>query len=403
MDSHRRFGLLIALSLTVSRVGLADDPPPIVLQPPVEVLEAPPPIESPDVRQVVPTPGIQLPEVSDTAVFNALRWLKAQQRADGSWSFDHVGRGAEPGEIKNSPTGATGLALLAFLGAGQTHIAGEYRQTVYDGLLYLVKQADSKDGAADFGTGDGRMRTLSHAWATLALCETHALTWSRFPEADQDVDGPRQRRLRALLTLFSHKNRDAAQLGVNFLLKHQAETGGWRSLPDNGPDVDATVAAVLALHSARLAGLEVPAEALGKTEQFLDSLAIDDGRRYRHSAKGEATDRSTAAGLLCRKLLDPKAAAILQDEMDPSAADPVGRLLGTHLLHLHGGGAWETWNRKLRSQVVMAQRTTGAASGSWPATGDDAEAGGDLMQTCLSILTLEVYYRHLPIYRRAAK
>ena len=39
--------------------------------------------------------------------------------------------------------------------------------------------------------------------------------------------------------------------------------------------------------------------------------------------------------------------------------------------------------------------------GSWSPQGDSiSAAGGRMMSTSLALLTLEVYYRHLPLYRR---
>lgn len=64
----------------------------------------------------------------------------------------------------------------------------------------------------------------------------------------------------------------------------------------------------------------------------------------------------------------------------------------------------DRWNAALRDQIVSNQAKNGKLSGSWHPSkpqGDDheyGEAGGRLYVTCLSILTLEVYYRHLPLY-----
>jgi hypothetical protein len=52
---------------------------------------------------------------------------------------------------------------------------------------------------------------------------------------------------------------------------------------------------------------------------------------------------------------------------------------------------------------VKSQERTGAATGSWkPVGGADHgdAAGGRHYRTCMSIMTLEVYYRHLPLYQR---
>ena len=44
----------------------------------------------------------------------------------------------------------------------------------------------------------------------------------------------------------------------------------------------------------------------------------------------------------------------------------------------------------------------GHQSGSWYFDHDWSSRGGRLYDTALSILTLEVYYRHLPLYRDSA-
>ena len=96
---------------------------------------------------------------SELAVVRGLRWLMAHQRhggsTDGSWNFDHhksicQGQCADPG-TEGSSTGATALALLPFLGAGHTHLEGEYRDTVRRGLYYLTGRAivSTDDNATD--------------------------------------------------------------------------------------------------------------------------------------------------------------------------------------------------------------------------------------------------------------
>jgi hypothetical protein len=74
-------------------------------------------------------------------------------------------------------------------------------------------------------------------------------------------------------------------------------------------------------------------------------------------------------------------------------------------MHHMEGEAWATWNAALRDAIVGNQVRAGKMAGSWHPTkprGADheyAEAGGRLYLTCLCILTLEVYYRHMPLYR----
>ena len=71
----------------------------------------------------------------------------------------------------------------------------------------------------------------------------------------------------------------------------------------------------------------------------------------------------------------------------------------TIALHHYGGTEWEQWNTTMRDQLVATQVMDGPAAGSWQVTDPHGGSGGQIYQTCLSVLTLEVYYRYLPLYR----
>ena len=76
----------------------------------------------------------------------------------------------------------------------------------------------------------------------------------------------------------------------------------------------------------------------------------------------------------------------------------------TQLLHNMQNKAWKQWNVKVRDGLVAMQVTgDGCDRGSWspvlPVPDRWGLRGGRLFQTSLSILTLEVYYRFLPLYR----
>ena len=76
---------------------------------------------------------------------------------------------------------------------------------------------------------------------------------------------------------------------------------------------------------------------------------------------------------------------------------------GTQVMHNQPGPEWDSWNRKMRRILVDTQCTTDCAAGSWdpqkPSPDPWAGQGGRLMTTSLAALTLEVYYRHLPLYQ----
>jgi hypothetical protein len=75
----------------------------------------------------------------------------------------------------------------------------------------------------------------------------------------------------------------------------------------------------------------------------------------------------------------------------------------TQVMHNQPGYEWDTWNRKMRRILIDTQKKDGSASGSWdpvePSKDLWGEIGGRLMITSLSALTLEVYYRYLPLYK----
>ncbi len=76
----------------------------------------------------------------------------------------------------------------------------------------------------------------------------------------------------------------------------------------------------------------------------------------------------------------------------------------TQLLHNMKGDKWERWNLKIREGLISMQvKDSSCAQGSWdpflPQPDLWGRMAGRLYLTSLSILTLEVYYRYLPIYR----
>ncbi len=78
----------------------------------------------------------------------------------------------------------------------------------------------------------------------------------------------------------------------------------------------------------------------------------------------------------------------------------------TQLLHNLKNQDWERWNLRVREELIKTQvKDETCASGSWdpshPSPDHWGEIAGRLFETSLSVLTLEVYYRYLPLYRTA--
>ena len=335
---------------------------------------------------------------SEDAVGKGLSWLTRQQQSDGHWEL-HKGYD-DPGRASlKTDTGATALALLCYLGAGFTHQEGKHQEVVRKGLSWLRKVQKPNGNLHDWEEQGRQTAFYAHGQGTMALCEAYALTHDR-----------------AL--------REPARKALQYIYDSQNEHGGWQYQPGAVGDLSVTGWQMMAMQSARMAGMDVPEEVLVRTSQFLNSVASQGGSRYRYKASDSESSSSaamTAEGLLCRQYLGwPKdhppltagVAWLLEDQNLPQWK--AGRrnvyfwYYATQVMHHMEGEEWERWNGSLRDQIVSNQVKAGRMAGSWhpslPA-GDDheyGESGGRLYVTCLSILTLEVYYRHLPLYRDKA-
>jgi len=171
---------------------------------------------------------------------------------------------------------------------------------------------------------------------------------------------------------------------------------------------------IMGLQSGRMAGLEVPSEALNLTERFLDRIAMEGGSRYPYQEGRSPTTTMTAEALLCRQYLgwprDDKrlmdgAKWITQDEHLISFnrnRNVYYWYYATQVCHHLEGEYWKMWNSVMRQALPEQQGKAGKEAGSWepdrPSQDEWAPHGGRLYVTCLSIYMLEVYYRHMPLY-----
>jgi len=340
-------------------------------------------------------------EESETAVGRGLAWLSRVQKKDGSWSFDNGGDKAA----------ATGMGLLPFLAAGQTHKGtskdnNTYKDTVTAAIAALLKMQKSDGSFSD--------NTYANAIATVALCEAFGMTGDK-----------------ALLL-------KPCQLAIDKIQKGQGANGSWGYKYGDEGDTSIVGWQVQALHSAKLCKeLKVDPKALERAMKFLDTVAskppkVTDGTGkvtfagasslsafgYRNPGPRPAL---TAVGLLCRYYLNgwgPNSPG-LRDGVDylvaehppkeyPAAEkkfDMYYYYYATQVAHFREGETWaKDWNPKMRDMLIAKQvkePNKPAVDGSWDRDeywiGDSC---GRLGTTAMAILTLEVYYRHLPLYNR---
>jgi len=327
----------------------------------------------------------------DRAVGAALNWIARHQSRDGSWGLADYRRQCKdpsctgPGTYAGRAAG-TALALLPFLAAGQTHeTKGPYRKNVYEGLYFLMRnQARSGDLS-----GASPPQMYVHGLATIVLCEAYGLTHSKMigKSAQQ-----------AILFIQSAQN---------------SSTGGWRYTPGEPGDTSVVGWQVMALKSAQMAGLQVDPKVLDGAHRFLKSCSKGNGGLFSYTPENQPTPSMTSVGLLClqyggMRRTDPQMAEgvslLLRNMPDSGGRNLYYWYYATQVMHNIGGPDWDNWNRRMRKVLVDSQcKEDNCAHGSWdpdkPSRDAWAEAGGRLMVTSLATLTLEVYYRYLPLYK----
>lgn len=327
---------------------------------------------------------------TEQAVANALKWLAENQSKDGRWNPRKLGGGREDrvlghdreGAGSDADSGITSLAVLAFLANGHTHLEGPYQNVVQNALEYIVSQQDTDGNLA--GGAKLFARMYCHSMSLLAISEAHAMT------GDRRLAVPVQR-------------------GVNFSLKAQnSRDGGWRYQPGDEGDMSQFGWQVLALHSAEVGGIDVPQSSKDNMVRFLDACCISPNKGVAAYRPGQGPNTTmTAEALVCRNLLGQRLSRLTVQE----AHQRIGRSLptpervnmyywyyGTLAMFVSGGDAWEQWNQQMKHTLLTLQTTSGVNAGSWEPNGLWAGYGGRAYSTAMGALTLEVYYRYLPVY-----
>jgi hypothetical protein len=324
---------------------------------------------------------------SEEAVDRALQWLAAHQHPDGHWDIDGFHSNCPPGSVcsgagsqNRDDCAITGLVLLAFLGAGNTHWEGKYSSNVLSGLNWLISQEKS-DGDL---RATGRM--YSQGIASLALSEALAMSGDT-------------------------KLRDPVQRAVGFIIAAQnTSTGGWRYLPGQYGDTSIFGWQLMALKSASLSGIEVPETTWQRARHWL--TLVGSGRSQGLAAyqpTERPTPAMTAEALVCRVFLgDPPDHPALREAADYlmqytphwSRLNLYYWYYGTLATFQMGGAYWQTWNSSMRDALIEHQSRQGHAAGSWdpnPTLDPWGKEGGRVYSTALATLCLEVYYRFLPV------
>jgi hypothetical protein len=330
-------------------------------------------------------------EASEAAVELGLRWLAAHQSDDGRWSTGQFVSKCPTGDPCGTfhtkggyDSGVTGLALLAFLGAGYTHREGAHQETVSRVIEWLKARQDSRGFFFDSSVPKAQGGMYGHGVCMFALGEACAMT------GDESLKPILERAVKAT---------EAAQ----------QPGGGWYYTADprdRGTEFTLSVWQIMGLMAAKKAGVPVGEATISRAKDFVrTSTDLSGGVFYTHQSA--ITAGSTGAGAFARCMLGmtdggwvEKGLAYMdrQPDLQPSLQrqQQWEYLYSWYYRTLAGfqlqGRQWRDWNRTLRPFLVSTQHTIGHPAGSWSKI--DYANAGTVYSTSMCILMLETYYRY---------
>lgn len=349
---------------------------------------------------------------TEDAVMAALLWLARHQNPDGSWSAqkhtDRCNQGAFKGVCApatgaaNFDVGLTGLSLLAFLGAGYSHLSKDVVQgyhfgnVVRNGLQFLMRV---QEASGRVGPDDAPKYMYNHLIGAFALSEAFSLTSSPLI-------------------------KDSAQRAVDYAVQAQNPGKAWRySFQSGDNDSSVTGWGLQLLKSAELAELTVPREAYqgilawydfatenayhytgylsrdrgkvviaGVNDHFADHPALSAiAGMARMCIKGKADPHVRGAAELCIADLPEWDARALK-------VDFYYWYYASYMMFLLDGPTgsfWKRWHDRIKPAILEKQNKAkgDCRHGSWEPVDRWSCEGGRVYTTATGALILEVYYR----------
>ncbi|MBN2302237.1 MAG: terpene cyclase/mutase family protein [Lentisphaerae bacterium] len=314
---------------------------------------------------------------TEGAVLRALRWLKKEQRPNGSWA----GTGA---------TAMTGLALLTYLAHGETPTSVEFGETVEKAIRYLVDASDDRGQLAVFaGNYDIPI-------STYALCEAYALT--KVPMI-----------------------KEAAERNMKYIIEGQNAHGSFNyNCRGDRSDLSYAGWCYQAIKAGLMAELEVPGLEEARKKGIMGCKAHSNGVGFGYGLK--SCSALTGVGVLCMQLFgaarEPEVRAGLA-YMANWRISWTEKVQGSiyHWYYItqakfhEGGETWNSWNKQfspelVRTQIVIPKAILGPTGkmediGYWEGPEiNKGHSGGLVMDTSMCAMMLQVYYRYLPTFKK---
>ena len=351
--------------------------PPKIVDAPVEPIIPPPSVDTATAKPKPTVVGAEnkpakneiTPEMT-RSVERGLAYLASLQNDDGSFGRGRYGR----------HVGIASLAALAFMADGNLPGRGRYGEQVARALEFvLANKSESGLLAAESTTGP----MYGHGFATLFLGEIYGMN-------------PNDSRV-----------RDALVRAIDLILNSQNDEGGWRYNPvPYDADVSVTICQVMAMRSARNAGIKIPKDTIDRAVRYVrDCQNADGGFRYMRQPGSSAWPRAAAgvaslfyAGVYEDDSIERGLEYLSSNSMIANTGGPqmqahyfYGQYYATQAMYLAGGDRWEQWWSRVRDELIAMQ----SDDGSWI----DHQAG-ESYATAMALIVLQMPNRYLPIFQR---
>ncbi len=309
-----------------------------------------------------PRSKVEVAELSphaERAIETGLKYLGRAQNRDGSWAPKYQGA-------------VTSLALMSFMLKGHFPGQGEYGSALERAVQYLIRR--SKDNGGYIGDN-----MYEHGLSALALSEVWGMS-------------------------NREEIRDTLKQAILIILRSQAPSGGWRYEPrPKDADISVTVMQIVALSSAKEAGIYVPQKHIDRAIEYVKKLQVPFSGGFGYTSASEEGFARSAAGtmslLMCGLPADDAAVraglsyllAHPESKFDKEEYYYYGHYYAIQAVYQAGDAYYQPWYPKIHDALLKQQKDNGAWTGG---------KGGDEYSTAMAILILGVPYRFLPIYQR---
>jgi hypothetical protein len=311
----------------------------------------------------------------DAAVSRALDYLQKSQEADGAWSA---------GGSKSAAV--TALSVMAFLSAGHVPGEGRYGTAVEKGIRWVLNAQDTTTGIIATETN---YTMYHHGICTLMLAEVAGMTGDR--------QGAEVRR--------------ALEKAVDVILRAQRTAGlhegGWRYHVGK-EDGDISVAAwqLLALRAAKNLGCDVPAESIDRAVAYVLRCWDPLSGAFFYYPNFRPSVACTGAGILsleiCGKQMHRSRECLKAGDHilkePPRWGGPrffYSVYYCSQAMFQLGGEYWTKFRPELHKALLPYQNR----NGSWQGIAGEDSRYGPNYGTAMTVLSLAVEYRLLPIYQ----